>query len=112
MITLDSKGIYSSVSLAIIGIIMSEKPRNEKSGKFLPEGKESQMIRLDKEIADLGREEIQKLVRQRTEENELILQTLSVVIRYLNENDVGFEEFITEDSHDEETVEKFYAKFV
>lgn len=97
---------------------MSEQqPRNDK-GRWQDTGKESEVVRLDKDIADLGREEIQKLVRQRTEENELLKDTLSVIVRYLNEQDEGFEEFITEDPvvegqpRDEEIVDKFYNTFV
>lgn len=41
---------------------MSDQTRNQK-GRWIDEGKESATIRLDKDVVDLGREEIQNRIR-------------------------------------------------
>ena len=63
---------------------MSNQERNQK-GRWIDEGKESGTIRLDKDVVDLGREEIQTRVRQDTKNEDLweAIDHLDTAIAYI-----------------------------
>ena len=84
---------------------MSKKPRNDKTGKFLSEGKESQMIRLDKDVADLGREEIQTRVSQ-----GVVLEKMAEAI-FAVMNHLYSQDFIEESRKVEIDVDELYNFF-